>query len=118
MTSEERQQIRERVEKASQWPAKTHETFTDGHRITVGPFTVLVDPPNNEVRFQRLRDAFFVAHAREDLLALLAEVDRLEKERDEAKMLLEHAVTMVSAPLDRMIVDFLAAPSSPGRERE
>lgn len=87
MTSEELQAIKERVEKATpgEWFYDSYTVCTDEILGDDGELieTVTLDyaDRHGDVHFKEEADAQFVAHARQDVPALISEVERLEKER-------------------------------------
>jgi len=70
LTSEELQAIRVRAEKASEGPWRLADT-ADGAWLLDGADMIIAGT------FERLEDAIFSAHAREDIPKLLAEIERL-----------------------------------------
>lgn len=77
LTNEELAQIRERVEKATKGP---WETSTSGDGIKAGKYHigVISKPHYFPYGLGTKEDATFIAHAREDIPKLLAEVERLK----------------------------------------
>lgn len=103
MTNEELQQIRERAEKATAGPWEY-----DGSDIMAPPFLDIVD------HVYETADADFIAHAREDIPALMAEVERLRTIIDETQeYIVLHAFdTTVGRKIDDFITERLKAQNS------
>lgn len=89
MTHEQLEAIRKRAEKATEGPWNYY--FTHGISVKSESKEILDD----EVGVIRYTDAEFIAHAREDIPALLAEVERLKAQLSEAESLLSEAHDML-----------------------
>lgn len=88
LTNEELAQIRERVEKATKGP---WETSTSGDGIKAGKYHigVISKPHYFPYGLGTKEDASFIAHAREDIPKLLAEVERLSNRIQHAEEILK-----------------------------
>lgn len=96
MTHADREAIRQRAEKSSDgpWYVEAKRPGHDHDARVYGRGSWGVCKPTGQSQAQREADAEFIANARKDIPALLAALDALEAERDDAKSdftaLMEH----------------------------
>ena len=76
LTKKEIEEIKSRLEKASPGPWRVASTTDGEYILDCDEFVVAAI-------FERKEDAYFVAHAREDIPRLVAEVERLQAALEE-----------------------------------
>lgn len=100
MTHEQIEAIRERAEKATEGPWNWDGDFTYTKRGMLEP--LIWESEYKGIGVEET-DADFIAHSREDIPALLAEVERLQKQNEEYERALSqiaHGDTHVAYPHD------------------
>jgi len=125
LTPERLRAIKERCERATEGPwGVRHRCRGCGpdDDEAAGLGLELVGPPQplNKGQFARSADAQFCAHAREDVPALVAEVERLQELKDDYRLRIEHMATalgLIQSEAEALKQAIEAAKSAGGAER-
>lgn len=113
LTKEQLNMIKERVAKATpgEWFYDSYTVCTDeifdGDGGLIETVTLDYTDRHGDVRFKEETDAQFVAHARQDVPALVAEVERLQKaNRKRAEIIEEQNKELNNFRMDKLLMDF------------